>query len=338
MLSSLLQRVMIRLIKVSRLNFLVGGTIYVDAFEVKDDTEFGAVSIQVKDSGVGIAKENLHKVFKEIVQFDANKNQGGGGKINVDSKARESFCNVGSGIGLWISKKIVDLHGGIARVHSEGIGHGCTFEICIPITAEAKAFRVRNRRALGSIGSHKRKTEEMRKAISLVELQSSLAPLEEEFKVESARVLQRMIDGQCLTGDEPTTMQLPAMHSLIVDDSKLNRKFMARLLLLFDMSVEEAEDGSDCLEKVGLSFKNGRKFDAVFMDNNMPNMNGMEATMELRKIGYSGVIIGVTGDGRAESIREFVDRGADDVLVKPITNDQLRACILDCLTRREAVQ
>ena len=52
---------------------------YVDAFEVKDGTEFGAVSIQVKDSGVGIAKENLPKIFNEIVQFDANKNQGGGG-------------------------------------------------------------------------------------------------------------------------------------------------------------------------------------------------------------------------------------------------------------------
>ena len=51
-----------------------------DAYEVKDGSEFGTVSIQVRDSGVGIAKENLHKVFNEIIQFDANKNQGGGGK------------------------------------------------------------------------------------------------------------------------------------------------------------------------------------------------------------------------------------------------------------------
>ena len=56
-----------------------GRTIYVDAFEVLEHSEEGGVLIQVKDSGVGIAKENLPKVFNEIVQFDPNKNQGGGG-------------------------------------------------------------------------------------------------------------------------------------------------------------------------------------------------------------------------------------------------------------------
>ena len=79
----------------------------------------------------------------------------------------------------------------------------------------------------------------------------------------------------------------------------------------------------------------GKKFDAIFMDNNMPNMNGMDATEELRKMGYKGVIIGVTGDGRTESINGFIMRGADDVLVKPITHDQLLACLRDCIKRRK---
>ena len=230
----------------------------------------------------------------------------------------------------------MDLHGGAVKVHSEGIGHGCIFEVRIPITAEAKAFRVRNRRDLGSISPHLQKIDEIRKAIDLLEQQSNLLPLDNDLKVESARVIQRMIDGHCVTGDEPSVIQLPIMHALIVDDSKLNRKFMARLLLLFNMSVEEAEDGVDCVERVKLSMKEGRRFDAIFMDNNMPKMNGMEATQELRKMGFDGVIIGVTGDGQPTSINDFIAHGADDVLVKPITNDQLKACMLDCLTRKEA--
>ena len=156
-------------------------------------------------------------------------------------------------------------------------------------------------------------------------------------ELKPSRVFQRMLSGHCVTTDEAEAndITIPHLFSLIVDDSKLNRKFMARLLLLFHMSVEEAEDGVDCIQKVKSSMKEGRRFDAIFMDNNMPNMNGMEATQELRKMGYKGVIIGVTGDGRAESVSGFIGRGADDVLVKPITHDQLLACLKDCVKRRQ---
>ena len=305
-----------------------GKTIYVDAYEVLEHSEQGGVLIQVRDSGVGIAKENLHKVFNEIVQFDANKNQGGGG----------------SGIGLWISKKIVDLHGGVARVQSRGLGHGCTFEVLIPLTPAAKATKTLHRSTIMPMTNDQR-IEEIRAAVvvSNESIGKSIGRLKsieshstgEELK--PSRVLQRMLSGHCVTTDEAEAndIAIPHLFSLIVDDSKLNRKFMARLLLLFNMTVDEAEDGVDCIEKVKLSMKDGRRFDAIFMDNNMPNMNGMEATQELRTIGFKGVIIGVTGDGRAESISGFIERGADDVLVKPITHDQLLACLKDCVKRRQ---
>ena len=288
-----------------------------DAFEVKDGSEFGAVSIQVKDSGVGIAKENLHKVFNEIVQFDANKNQGGGG----------------SGIGLWISKKIVDLHGGTVRVHSEGIGHGCIFEIRIPITAEAKAFRVRNRRTLGSIIVH-RKEDEQRSAESINSSQIRGHPSTDgDLNVEPAKVLQRMIDGRCTI--KGLRGELPQLNCLVVDDSKLNRKFMIRLLLLSNLSADEASDGNDCVTKVTNSLStDDSQYDIVFMDNRMPGMDGVSATEELRRLGYMGIVIGVTGDGQPEDISGFKEAGADDVLIKPITNDQLVACMHDCLQRR----
>jgi signal transduction histidine kinase/CheY-like chemotaxis protein len=72
--------------------------------------------IEFHDNGVGIAKKNMSKVFKKIIQFDANTNQAGGG----------------SGLGLYITRGLVELHGGTVSVHSEGLGTGCLFKVRLP--------------------------------------------------------------------------------------------------------------------------------------------------------------------------------------------------------------
>ena len=93
-----------------------GNNVY--PYDEDDDlSSYAAVRVAVKDSGHGIAIENQHRVFNEIVQFNANAHQGGGG----------------SGLGLWISKQIVELHGGRVGLHSEGEGCGCEFFFQLPI-------------------------------------------------------------------------------------------------------------------------------------------------------------------------------------------------------------
>jgi signal transduction histidine kinase/CheY-like chemotaxis protein len=72
--------------------------------------------IEVQDTGIGIARKNLSKVFKKIIQFDANKNQAGNG----------------SGLGLYITRGLVELHGGTVSVYSDGLGSGCLFRIRLP--------------------------------------------------------------------------------------------------------------------------------------------------------------------------------------------------------------
>jgi len=64
----------------------------------------GRLVVEVVDTGAGISPENQKKLFKEIVQFNPEKLQAGGG----------------SGLGLWITKGIVDMHGGAIRVWSAG--------------------------------------------------------------------------------------------------------------------------------------------------------------------------------------------------------------------------
>lgn len=57
---------------------------------------------------------------------------------------------------------------------------------------------------------------------------------------------------------------------------------------------------------------------AVFMDSIMPVLNGIEASSEIRKLGYDGLLVGVTGNVLAEQIDDFTRNGADLVLPKPV--------------------
>ena len=72
--------------------------------------------VEVIDTGAGISKENISKLFGYFVQVEAKRLQGG----------------KGSGIGLWLSKQIVELHGGIVGVESTGEGNGSCFYFELP--------------------------------------------------------------------------------------------------------------------------------------------------------------------------------------------------------------
>ena len=70
--------------------------------------------------------------------------------------------------------------------------------------------------------------------------------------------------------------------------------------------------------------------DAVLIDSNMPRMNGPEAIVEMRKIGFRGPIIGVSG-GDEKTMKEFLQAGADNVMQKPAQSDKLVSMLLTCL-------
>lgn len=77
----------------------------------------GTVIIKVIDSGIGISEKQLHTLFQERNQFNANDLQAG----------------KGSGLGLFISKSMVAQHGGELKASSAGLGCGSTFTIEIPL-------------------------------------------------------------------------------------------------------------------------------------------------------------------------------------------------------------
>lgn len=73
----------------------------------------GFLRVEVVDNGAGIALQDQARVFKEFSQFNRNKLQGGGMKgcgNSLSAKNRQSLAIGGSGLGLWISKRIIDMH------------------------------------------------------------------------------------------------------------------------------------------------------------------------------------------------------------------------------------
>eukprot|EP00597_Dinobryon_sp_UTEXLB2267_P002513 CAMPEP_0170059442 /NCGR_PEP_ID=MMETSP0019_2-20121128/1716_1 /TAXON_ID=98059 /ORGANISM="Dinobryon sp., Strain UTEXLB2267" /LENGTH=737 /DNA_ID=CAMNT_0010264689 /DNA_START=629 /DNA_END=2842 /DNA_ORIENTATION=+ len=80
----------------------------------------GYLRVEVTDTGAGIAMENQENVFGEFAQFNRNKLQGGGG----------------SGLGLWISRRIIDLHQGKMGFSSAGVGCGCSFYFELPLFSQ----------------------------------------------------------------------------------------------------------------------------------------------------------------------------------------------------------
>ena len=77
--------------------------------------------IRVRDSGIGIAADQRPRVFDMFVQ--------------VDTSLERSVS--GLGLGLTLVKNLVEMHTGTVEVHSDGIGKGTEFVVCLPITAEA---------------------------------------------------------------------------------------------------------------------------------------------------------------------------------------------------------
>ncbi len=95
--------------KAERLSFPAGAS----SLSHGQNERAGSLLLMVKDSGVGMTEEQQKNLFREGVQFNANKLQGGGG----------------SGLGLFIAKGIAELHGGTLRACSEGINKGSTFTV-----------------------------------------------------------------------------------------------------------------------------------------------------------------------------------------------------------------
>lgn len=122
---------------------------------------------------------------------------------------------------------------------------------------------------------------------------------------------------------------LPQLKILIADDSQDNRVLMASFLKGSKVEVEFAEDGVIAVDK----FKKG-KYDIIFMDMQMPNMDGMAAMLEIRKIEkeqslQKTPIVALTAVAIKEEVDKAIKAGFDDYLTKPIRKNTFYAYLVN---------
>jgi PAS domain S-box-containing protein len=121
-------------------------------------------------------------------------------------------------------------------------------------------------------------------------------------------------------------------HILVVDDEPINREVAVMQLEAVDLVADTAEDGA---EGVAMARKNN--YAAIFMDMQMPKLNGVEATQEIRRLpGYRDTpIIAMTANAFAEDKVRCIEAGMNDFLIKPFNPDQLFSALLRSLSRTE---
>ena len=245
--------------------------------------------ITVTDTGPGLSHEEQQTLFREGVQFNPNELQGG----------------QGSGLGLWISREIVSLHGGHITATSEGAGMGSTFEVRLPLR---RTFSLDD---LPSPSAVLRKLE-------LSNYRSSLAPDFHPLPSSSLSPSQPAASPNSCLQSKPFSPE--ERHVLVVDDAPSNRKLVSRLLRSRGFVCHEAENGLQCVEKI---FAAVVPYEFIVMDYEMPVMDGPSATRQLRENHLEIPIIGVTGNVLPEDREFFLKQGANAVLAKPVNIDDL---------------
>ena len=244
----------------------------------------GEICIAITDNGVGIPAERLNKIFDRFYQVD-----------NSETRERE-----GTGIGLALTRELVELHKGSIGVISDE-GQGTTFTICLPL---GKA--------------HFSNTE-----IDESEMNDGDdTPVDQIPVNESTQsIAQRAIDES-----------RPVL--LIVEDNADVRGFI-RSYLDNDYTCHEAIDGENGLEQ-GLDLIP----DLIVSDVMMPKMDGVEFCKRIKtdeRTSHIPVIL-LTAKADLESKLEGLETGADDYLTKPFEAKELLIRIRNLIEQRELLR
>jgi signal transduction histidine kinase/CheY-like chemotaxis protein len=254
-----------------------------------------------KSSSISILKRLNHsKIIKKQILFIYIRDNNDHILPHIKEHLFETFNSTsGSGLGLYICKSIIELHGGnIDHNFIEPIGNEfiikLTFDVCEDNSLINKYLIIDNNEI-------------------------------KNIKIMSRNVSEKLknIDSEKLKNIHSDNIKY---NILIVDDSILNRKILYKLLKHFDIFnyIYTAIDGNDAIQVILDEVKN---INIVFLDKNMPIMDGIMVTKELRSLQFNGLIIGVTGEEDKQEKENFIKSGVDYIITKPLDNVKLNMII-----------
>ena len=253
-----------------------------------DDTK---AVITVSDNGSGIAKEDLPHLFSRFYQ----------------ARNIETVADIGTGIGLNLTKGIVDMHHGTIEVASEQ-GKGSKFTITLPTQRDAFA------------------PEET---------------TDEPMRTDSIKQLTPATDSTVTNHDKAAdnTNNTPEGHDerpiiLIVEDNDDIRQLLSTLFAPL-YRTRTAVDGAEALEMIGDEMP-----DIILSDVMMPNIDGLELCKTIKHdftTCHIPVVL-LTARTAVEKKLEGLKTGADDYVTKPFNNDVLVSRCNNLINMRRLLQ
>ena len=96
------------------------------------------------------------------------------------------------------------------------------------------------------------------------------------------------------------------------------------ILISISLDVTIAKDGQEAFDMVKESMEQKRLFNLIFMDIQMPNIDGLQSTRLIRQMGYSAPIVALTAFAEESNVQECMESGMDFFLPKPIRRPQLK--------------
>ena len=140
----------------------------------------------------------------------------------------------------------------------------------------------------------------------------------QQFLVELLEKQEHQTRGQA-NEDGNQTQQFSG-HVLLVEDNPVNQIVAQQMIELAGLSCDLAENGAEAVEAV----TSKPTYDLVFMDVQMPVMDGYEATQKIRELGYSELVIcGLSANAMKQDKEKAEAAGMTDYLTKPIESEKL---------------
>jgi CheY-like chemotaxis protein len=129
----------------------------------------------------------------------------------------------------------------------------------------------------------------------------------------------------------------PRLHAriLLAEDNQANQKLISLRLSQAGADVVTAGNGKEALDCTNEASLEGRPFDAVIMDMQMPVLDGYEAVRQLRARGFTEPILAVTAFAMSKDREECIGLGCDDFISKPIEWDRFMAKLTRLLTAKD---
>ncbi|HPA72277.1 MAG TPA: SpoIIE family protein phosphatase [Spirochaetota bacterium] len=247
--------------------------------------ENGMIAATVEDTGPGIPADSLSRIFEPFEQAD--------GSI--------SRTHGGTGLGLTIVKKLVELHGGAVSVQSEE-GRGARFTFTLHRATPAG--------------------DTARAVLPAEPTTTSPSIIEYEVKHPGSPIEQRKI---------------PGSHTiLVVDDDPVILRVLDSYLSLEGYSVVTALSGSEALEIIG----SGAAPDLIILDVMLPRISGYDVARAVREKhpSHELPIIMLTAKNMPADAVTGISAGANDFLVKPVGREELAVRVNNLVAMKESAR